>query len=217
MKGLPLKCEIRHLKGSRNANRLRRQGFVPAVIYGMGEDNISLKILKHELSQIMHSKSGEHALVELHMRDESGEEKKLLALIKEVQHNPVTDLIIHADFEHVQADRPVSFKLHIEFIGIPEGVHKGGIFTPHFHELEVLCTPKNAPEFVELDVSGIDLSDSIHVKDIKIPNAELLMDEEEVIASVVKPRGVTEVEEVEEVEELEEAEEVEGTKGKVSK
>ena len=206
MKGFPLTGEVREERGSRAARRLRRAGYVPAVVYGDGKEALPIKVSKHELSHIMHSRAGEHALVELKIKGEGKRAKKYLTIIKDVQHDPVTDTIIHADFEKVSLKKPVSFKLPIEFVGVAVGVKKGGVLTPHLHELEVLAKPADAPEVIRVDVSNIELGESLYVKDIVIENVKIISDPEEVVVTVVKPRGVVE-EAPAEVAEKEEAEE----------
>lgn len=207
MKSFPLEAEIREKRGSREARRMRRQGFIPAVLYGEGIEPLALKVSKKEFSKILHHSAGEHAMVELVVKS-NGEEKRYLSVIKEVQHDPVTDLVIHADFEYVHPEKPIHMVLPIEFEGTPIGVKKGGIFTPHLHELEVVCKAADAPEVIRIDVSEIDLGDSLHIKDISIPNVEIRHDPEETVASVVKPRGL----EVEEAPAEEEKEEEAGQK-----
>ncbi len=194
MKGIPLKAYPRSEVGSRASRRLRRQGFVPAILYGPGEEPVPLKIPKNELSHVVHARAGEHAMVELHIERNGGEDV-VLTVIKEVQHDPVTDLIIHADFVHIHPGRPIAFKLPVEFVGTPLGVKKGGVFTAHLDELEVMCTPQDAPEVIEIDVSNIDLGESLHVKDVSVPNVKILNDPDEVVATVVRPRGVVEAKE----------------------
>ncbi len=205
MKGILLKAEIRVRKGSAESRRIRREEYIPAVLYGKGEEPLPIKVPKPEISKILHSRSGEHSIVELQI-DEKNETQSILSVIKEVQHDPLTDLIIHADFERIQLGKPIVFTVPIEFLGTPVGVKVGGILTPHLHEIEIKCKPKDAPEIVEVDVSEIELGESIHIKDITIPNAEIINLPDETLVSVIKPRIVEEVEEKPE-------EEVEGEKG----
>jgi len=209
MKGIPLDAQVRERMGSRESRRLRREGFIPAVLYGIEGEHILLKVLKKEFSKIMHTRSGEHSMVELHY-NENGEKRILLSIIKEIQHDPVSDLIIHADFEHIDPDKPVAFVLPIEYLGTPEGVKKGGIFAAHLHELHVLCTANEAPEVIEIDINEIDLNESLHVKDISILDLTISNDPNETLAAVVRPRGLEVAEAEVEEEEGEEGEEKEG-------
>ena len=208
MRSVPLAAEIRREKGSRASRRMRREGFIPAVLYGEGIEPMPLKIFKQEFSKIMHSRAGEHSMVELVVKTPEGE-KRYLSVIKEVQHDPVTDFIIHADFEYVHPDKPIHLTLPVEFVGTPEGVKVGGIFTPHLHELDVVCRVADAPEVIEIDVSGIGLGESLHIKDLSIPNVKIHHDPEETVASVVKPRGLEVAETAEEEEQPEEQKEAE--------
>lgn len=204
MKGIPLKAQIRVKKGSAESRRMRREGYIPAVFYGAEEETLPIKVIKHDFSKIIHSRSGEHSMVELQIEG-NGEVRSELSIIREVQHDPVTDLIIHADFEKVHLGKPMEFTLPIEFVGEAIGVKKGGIFTPHLHEIHIMCKPKDAPEIIEINVSEIDIGSSLHIGDLSLANAEILNPPDETVASVIKPRIVSvEKEEIEE-EAVEEA------------
>ncbi len=191
MKGIPLKAIRREVSGSAEARRLRKSGYIPAVVYGVGEEPLSISVPKKDFSKIVYGHLGEHAMVVLEIDGES-EKKSVPSIIREVQHDPVSDLIIHADFEHVNLDKPVSMVLPIEFVGSPVGVKKGGVFMPHLHEIEVLCAPKDAPDIVQINIEQLELGNTIHIADISIPNAKILHAPDETIASVVKPRGIAE-------------------------
>ena len=213
MRGIPLKAEIRVRKGSAESRRIRREDYIPAVLYGKDMEPLPIKVPKPEISKIVHSRAGEHSMVELQIESD-GETQKILSVIKEVQHDPLTDLIIHADFERIQLGKPVVFTVPIEFVGTPVGVKMGGVFAPHLHEIEIKCKPMDAPEVVEVDVSNIELGDSMHIRDISIPNAEIINLPDETIVSVIKPRIAVEEEKPEEEEAEEEAAEEKETKEK---
>lgn len=211
MKGIPLKAIRREVGGSAQARRLRKAGYIPAVVYGVGEKPLSISVPKKDFSKIVYSHLGEHAMVILEVEGE-GEKKSIPSIIREVQHDPTSDLIIHADFEHVRLDKPIFMVLPLEFIGTPIGVKKGGIFMPHLHEIEVLCAPNDAPDVVEIDIEKLELGSTIHIANISIPNARILHSPDETIASVVKQRGI-----IEEAPKAETAEEVAPTEEETAK
>lgn len=191
MQFVSLNARKRDVKGSSSARRIRRTGEIPAVVYGAGGEHLLLVISKQAFSKILHTKAGEHAMVELRIDGGNGEEK-LLTIIKEVQHDPITDYVIHVDFEQIRPDVPVEFNLPIEFVGTPAGVKNGGVFTPLLRELTILCTPLDAPDSITVDVSGVEIGHSVHVKDISIPNAKILHSPEMPIATVILPKAVEE-------------------------
>jgi large subunit ribosomal protein L25 len=194
MKGIPLEASFRENKGSADSRRLRKTGFIPAVLYSEEKEPQHLIVPKAEFSKIMHSRSKEHSLVEITIDGKN----TVLAVIKEIQHNPVTDLIIHADFQPVQLDKPFNFVLPLVFVGEPMGVKKGGVFNPQMHQLEITCVLKDAPEVIEIDISEVELGRSFQVKDIPASNFTVSLPPDTVIASVVKPRGVEEAKQSEE-------------------
>lgn len=196
MRIVSLSAQKREDKGTRVAKRLRRNGRIPAVLYGAGGKHLLLTVSKHDFSKVLHTKVGEHAMVELHLENSDGE-GKILTIIKEVQHDPITDYVIHADFVQIRPDVPIEFVLPIEFLGTPAGVKSGGIFTPLVRELTILCAPQDAPESIPIDVSMLEVGHSIHIKDISISNAKILHQPEMAVATVVLPRVAEEAKPVE--------------------
>lgn len=174
------------------AKRLRRAGLIPAVVYGEGDPlllSVSPKALQAALG------AGENVIINLQVKTDGGVETRKV-LVKELQTDPVRGFPLHADFLGISMTRVIAVKVPVELVGVPVGVSaKGGILEHALWELEVKCLPAAIPERITLDVSGLDLGDARHVKDLKVPEGVTVeADPEQVVAMVSVPR--VEVEEV---------------------
>lgn len=179
-------------RGKGAARQSRREGRIPGVLYGHGEDSVPLSVDAHELQKLVHAISIENTIVDLDMG--SGEPYKVL--IRELQRHPVRDEFLHIDFFHVAMDEKIQVEVPIVLVGTPTGVkNKGGVLDHQLRELEVFCLPGSIPEKIELDVSGLDIGDSIHVSDIQLPDVEILTELDRAVVAVLAPT-VMEVEEV---------------------
>lgn len=181
--------------GKGAARTSRRGGRVPGILYGHGEESVALSVDANELHRLVHSISVENTIVDLEME---GEPYKVL--IRELQRHPVRDEFLHIDFFHVAMDEKIHVEIPVVLTGVPTGVkNKGGVLDHQLRELEVYCLPGNIPEKVEIDVSALDIGDSIHVGDVELPDVEVLTDLERSVVAVLAPT-VIEVEEEEEPE-----------------
>lgn len=194
---LTLKVEPRPHSGTSAARQLRREGRIPAVIYGHGHDAEALAVPKLEFDKILSGISGS-AVIDLKLGN-----RKLRALIREIQRHPTRAEVLHIDFLEVHAGEKLTVKSPIRLVGSPEGVRtQGGVLDQTMRELEIRVLPKDMPEFLELDVTDLLVGHSLHVKDIRVPNAEVIDDPEATVCTVVPPR--VEVEPVAVAEEEEE-------------
>jgi large subunit ribosomal protein L25 len=194
---ITLKAERRANIGTGAARQLRRQGQIPAVIYGHGREPECLAIETAELEKVLAGIAGS-TVIEL----KTGS-KKQRALIREVQRHPTRPDILHIDFLEVHAGEKLTVKSPIRLVGSPEGVrNQGGVLDQITRELEIRVLPKDMPEFVEVDVTELTVAHSVHVRDIVVPNAEILDDPEATVCTVVPPR--VEIEPVAVAEEEEE-------------
>ena len=109
--------------------------------------------------------------------------------MKDVQHHPVTERILHADFEELVKGRKVTLDIDIEFEGIPEGVKEGGLFEPLRRTLRISCLPRDIPELLRVDISEMKKGDTIKVGDLSFENVEILEPPDEVIALLSEPKG----------------------------
>ena len=170
--------------GKNAARKLRRDGFVPAVIYGHGDETRSIEISIVDLERLLATVSAETTLIDLTV--EGG--KATSALIREVQYHAVKPKILHVDLLQVHAGEKLHLAIPVRVHGTPRGVRDGGgIFQEVLHELEVECLPKDIPQGIDIDVEGLDVGDSVHVSDVNLPNVRILNDPELVICAVTTP------------------------------
>ncbi|HET6360825.1 MAG TPA: 50S ribosomal protein L25/general stress protein Ctc [Gemmatimonadota bacterium] len=187
-----ISARSREGRGKGAARQTRREGRIPGVLYGHGEDSVPLSVDANELQRLVHTISIENTIVDLDLG--SGEPYKVL--IRELQRHPFRDEFVHIDFFHVAMDEKIQVEVPIILLGTPTGVkNKGGVLDHQLRELEVFCLPGSIPEKIELEVSHLDIGDSIHVSDIHLPNVEILTDLDRAVVAVLAPT-VIEVEEV---------------------
>lgn len=168
-KQLKLKAQVRAGSGRSVARKLRQQETVPASICSKGEDSQLVQVDKKEITKLLSHATSEHVLVDLEIAD-GGKTTSRLALIQEVQHHAVRRDIIHVDFHAVRADEVLHAAIPIEPIGEANGVKNfGGVMEVAIHELDVECLPKDLPEIIRVDVSALNVGESIHVRDLQLP------------------------------------------------
>jgi len=204
-----LSAETREETGSGPARRLRRNGYVPAVIYGHGQESRNLKVPERELRQLLESISVDNTLVDLRLEDGEGEDPEAgsrKVLIREVQQHPWKAQLLHVDFFQIREDEEIRVAIPIRYTGTPDGVRNaGGILQTNRNELEVECLPGEIPEYFELDVTELEIGDSLHVADLDTGAVQPLEELDLTLCVVVPPTVIT-VEEEEEAEEVELAE-----------
>ena len=193
-------------------NSSRREGGIPGVYYSSGVEPVLLLIEERELLGIIASGN---VIINMKMNDE--EAKKVV--IKEVQIHPVTDQILHVDLMGIRMDKEIELQIPIHFEGTPEGVKLGGLQQSTLRELTLRGLPGDIPEVININVEELDIGDSIHVNEIRLPKITIVTEAELAIVSVVTPKIVEEVVPEEELEEIEgeEGEEVEGEEGEEGK
>lgn len=188
-----LEAEGREATGKGAARRLRREGWVPAVIYGHGEDSRHLKVRGDTLEALLGRISVDNTLIEL---EHDGTSERVL--IREVQRHPVRPDILHVDFFHIREDETIRVDVPLRLVGHAPGVEEGGILQQNRHEIAVECLPGDIPEYFELDVTGLDIGDSLHVAALQAGGVTILEDLDLTLCTVVPPTVIA----VEEEEEL---------------
>lgn len=179
-----LSARPRTERGKNAARALRRSSRIPAVMYGHGDEPRTITVDSLELSKLLSSISVENTLIELQV--EGAEATR--ALIREVQTHPFKPLVLHVDFFLVHAGEKLHLQVPVHLVGTPVGVSRdGGVLQQSFHQLDVECLPRDIPAAVEMDVSGLEIGDSLHVHEVRIPNVKILNDEELVVCSVTTP------------------------------
>ncbi|MFC1564633.1 50S ribosomal protein L25 [candidate division KSB1 bacterium] len=198
-----LNVEIRKNTGKSFVKILRRESKIPGVFYFQGKETLPLTFDEIALKHVIASKP---ALIMLNFDD--GTQKE--AVIREIQRNPVTDKVVHVDMMGIKRGQKLKVTVPVVLIGESVGLKTGGIVEHLVKEVDIECLPKDMPDKLEVDVTEMEIGDSIHIGDLEFENIEILSNATTTLASVILPKVV--VEPVAE-EELEEGEEVEGEEG----
>lgn len=186
MKSVLLTAYPRSKTRRAGAKQLRSSGRIPAVIYGRQVTPQNLEIVRHELEDLIHNASAENLLLDLSVADDA--RPKRLALVQEIQHHPVTGGILHMDLHEVQEDEPVTITVPVEAVGESIGVKNGGVLEHVRFSLRVRALPKNLPEVLAVDVSLLEIGQSIHLGEIKPPEGvEILGDKKISVLAVAAP------------------------------
>ncbi|MDQ6809946.1 MAG: 50S ribosomal protein L25 [Verrucomicrobiota bacterium] len=166
-KQVRLAAERRTALGRSAVRKLKALGAVPAVIYGAKVKPEALQISKRDISALLSHASGENILVELEI---AGEAQNRLALMQEVQHAPLGGDVLHVDFHAVSMDETIEADVPIEPTGIANGVKNfGGLLEQNLRSLGIECLPRDLPDVITVDVSALNIGDSIHVRDLPLP------------------------------------------------
>jgi large subunit ribosomal protein L25 len=175
--------------GRTAVKQIKKQGLVPAVVYGGQDKPVNLTINAREIRTILAHATSEHFLVDLEIADGSSKTNRL-ALVQEVQHHPIKGDVLHVDFHAVKADEKLHAEIPVETTGEAIGVKSfGGILEIAMHAIEVECLPKDLPEIITLDVSALNIGDAIHVKDIQFPEGVTArIDEDLTVVRVAAPK-----------------------------
>ncbi len=196
MPDITLATEPRRELGSRPAGRLRREGKVPAVVYGLGADTVSVTVPSRELQHILAGESGANPLITLNVDGES-----VLTLARQIHRHPTRGELVHVDFIRIRRDVAVSAEIPVHLLGEATGVRDGGLLEQLLFQLTVEAMPGNIPVSIEIDVSDLAIGDQLRVEDIPLPaGVETQAEPDFVVAQVAAPRVVTEAEEGEEGE-----------------
>jgi large subunit ribosomal protein L25 len=189
-----LKAEKRTVVGRNAIKKIKAQGLVPGVIYGSQGEPIALQVEGRALTNVLAHALSEHVLVELEIADGSQSTNRL-ALIQEVQHHPLRPELLHVDFHAVSATEKITSEVPIEAVGDALGVRTfGGLLEHSLRTLEVECFPQDLPEIVRIDVSNLNIGESLHVRDIPLPSGvESLTPSDLTVVSVVASRVGEEV------------------------
>jgi large subunit ribosomal protein L25 len=185
----------RRTQVGRNAiKKIKAAGMVPGVIYGSAQEPVNLQINGRELLNVLSHASGENILVELEILDGS-EKQNALAMIQEIQHHPLQREILHVDFHAVSANETVSAEVPIETVGEAVGVKvHGGLLEHILRYLEVECLPADLPQVIQVDVTNLDVGQSLHVRELILPpGVEAITDPEQTVVAVVESRVEEEV------------------------
>ena len=215
MEQIDLKAQVRKKTGKGSARTLRREGRVPAVLYGQKTESIMLSIDIREFEKIV--KKANIGSLLLNLQIQNGKTLTRPAMIKELQTNPVTGAYIHVDFYEIDMQRKIRVSIPVVARGKSVGVENGGLLQIVRRELELFCLPTAIPRAIEVDVTDLEIGDAIHIEEIALP-AEVELQEEAdfTVVTVLAPKVEEEVVAEEELEEGEEVAEEEGAEGEAA-
>ena len=176
-----LNVDIRKEHGTSASRRIRLQNKVPAVVYHSGVEATPLSVDKISLNKAL--RTGQ-MIFEVNVED-----KNQFVLVKEIQYHPVTDEIMHIDFQKVKEDEKISLEVSIRSVGESQGVKLGGLLTQMLNSVTVKCRPAEIPEFLEIDVTEMEMNTNLFVKDITLPSdVEMITAEDIAVVSVQEPK-----------------------------
>ena len=201
MATIQLDSKKRTMTGKGSARKLRSGGRLPVILYGPETSPIMLSLDYKQLQKILRGKSAENIIFDL-KADSNEKNQSKRVMIKEIQKDPVTRDYLHVDFYEISMEKELEVDIPVYLINTPIGVSEGGILEHTRRELKISCMPKNLVDRIEVDVSGLDIGQSLHVEDITLPpGLKSIEDRDLTIATVGAPTIEEEVEE--EVEEAE--------------
>lgn len=186
MKRFNLAVSDRQDTGKGANRRLRITGKIPAVIYGGENEARKVTVDYREFERLIASPGGETGLLDLGADSASGS----VAVIREVQRDPVTRRFLHVDLYAIRMDQENNFEVAVHGTGIPVGVREGGLLETHMRSVIVRCLPANIPNVFNVDLLGLKSNHSIHVSDLKLPdNVAMVTDGHEVLFTVIQLRA----------------------------
>ncbi len=198
--GIKIKGEIREIFGKNASRRLRREGRVPANLYGLQAENISLILDKKDIFQILRSEASENTIFKVSYNSKTQD-----VMIKEVQTNPVNDELLHVDLILIAMDKEIQVMIPFVLTGEAVGVKAEGGFVDFVtREIEIECLPEAIPEHIEVDISDLHINQSVKVEEISLPEGAIWISDPETVIAMIHVQAKEEVV----VEEEEEEEEV---------
>ncbi len=189
MEEIKLDVQVRDRIGSRKIKQIRRENFVPAIVYGDGSGPASIKVDRSVYERIMRHHRGQNVIFHLNVLQGDTKLKDYSVIVKEEQHDPVSDGLLHIDFNSISLTKEIEVKVAIQTKGEPVGVKRDGGSLEHvLWELSVICLPTKIPQKIEVEVSHLEIGDAIHLKDIALPEGvRTKVDPDTILISVVPP------------------------------
>ena len=192
-------AEMRDDRGKGASRRLRRQGKVPAIIYGAGREPRALMFDHNKVLRELENASFYSSILTIKVGDESR-----AAIVKDIQRHPAKKLILHIDFQRIVEDEKIRMQIPIHFLGEEDAIGVkigGGSVSRLMTELEVSCLPKDLPEFLEVDISELELDQMLHVSNISLPAgveiSEIVLEQDQAIVSIAEIKEIIEEEIIE--------------------
>lgn len=187
MERIELEVAPRTETGKGPNRRLRAAGRIPAVVYGADLNPAKVSVDAHTFTRLMDKGRVENALINLVRSSGTKGSDDVVAVVREVQRDPLTRAILHIDLNSVRMDTETEFDLQIHHTGTPAGVKDGGILETHRHTLAVRCLPAAFPGQITVDLSGLKVNAGLYARDIPLPEGVRLMDEPDTLFYTVAP------------------------------
>ncbi|MEW6050770.1 MAG: 50S ribosomal protein L25/general stress protein Ctc [Candidatus Zixiibacteriota bacterium] len=183
MKEVLIAASPRQALGKGSARKIRATGQIPGVMYGPEIEPMPILVPEAEFRKAYRASAGTSTIFTLNV---NGKPNKVI--IREMQRDPITSRITHLDFHAISMNRPIHIQVPVHLVGTPIGVKaEGGIMQTLLREIEISCLPTNIPEHVEVDVTNLGIGDSIHVRDVTIPNVDVLTESSSTIVVISAP------------------------------
>lgn len=193
-------AQIRTERGKNENRRLRSGGMIPAILYGVTNENISLSVKPLDIVKILRSKKGANTLFHINMIGERT--TRSAVLIKDYQLDPVKDVLIHCDFVRVKMDEKLETNVPVHTTGKAKGIEMGGMLEVVMREVAIECFPSDIPENIVIDVTNMIIGDAVRVRDLNLGDKITVLAEEDLLVlHCVPPKKVVEVTEAEAAEE----------------
>ncbi len=193
-----VKASTRDKFGRNAAKRYRREGYIPVVLYGKGEKNVHAVVKKTELMKFLHETHGESVVITVEV-----DGNPYMAIVKDIQLDPVTDDVVHVDFQLLHKGEEIEIEVPVVLVGAENApaTRAGGVIELLTQTLAVKAEPQHIPAHIEIDVSGIEIGDVIYVRDIKTENFTIAEDPDMPVVTVLTERAAPEAEAPEETAE----------------
>lgn len=202
MKDINIAAEKREISTKGAVNELRRNGSVPGVLYSKESDPVNITVTELSLKPIVYTK-------EMHLVNLKVDGNDVKVILKDIQFDPLTDRIIHVDFQAITVGQVIQVQLPVSLIGQAIGVKNGGVLQQIMNKLDVECLPRHIPEQIEINIADLDVGDSVKVSDLEFEDLTILNAEDTAIVAVTAPKGSDEEEATDELGEEEESAEPE--------
>jgi large subunit ribosomal protein L25 len=180
----PIKAQIRDNSGKGSSRSLRREGRIPAIIYGKGQENVSISLDENELRKLYRKANFCAQVMDIDVGT-----KKFKVLPRVVQLHPVTDIAEHIDFMHINDKDQIKVIVHLHFLNEDKciGLKRGGVLNLVKRDLELLCNADSIPHHIDIDIINLNIGDSLHIEDIKLPDgvSPINIDKNFTIATIV--------------------------------
>ena len=189
-----LNVKVRTSNGKKGAKAVRNEGLIPAVLYGMEMEPVALRINHGDLKIALDTEAGVNTLLEINLDDDKS--SKVLSLIKDYQVDPISSDTLHIDFHSIDINEKIEVTVPINVSGRAKGVREGGNLEQLLREIELGCLPTNIPNSIEIDVTELEIGQSIYVRDLELgKDVEAIRSEDEMVVGVAAARAIVEEEE----------------------